>query len=173
MPVDPIVSLTDDALPDSPQFWLDAAQAAVRRYCGWHVAPVITETITLDGNGSRSILLRSQKVTEIISVIENGEPFTDFEWSETGILTKNTGCWSRKHRAITVNLTHGFDEFSDIAGIIVGIASRAKGAGDGALSKRAGSMAITRGSNGGAAVSLPLLMTEKEQLASYRLNWGP
>lgn len=180
MAVEPIVTLTNGALPDSPQFWLDAAHAAVRRFCGWHVAPVITEELTLDGNGSRSILLPSNRVTAITSVVEDGTPVTDFDWSESGALEKVGGSWSRRKRSLVVTLTHGFDEASDVAGIISGIAARSMAAKDGALSQRAGSMAVTRGasgsgrgSSGGAAVSLPLLATEKEQLAPYLLVWGP
>jgi len=173
--IQPIVSLTGGALPDSPQFWLDAAHGAVRRFCGWHVAPVITESLTLDGNGSRSILLPSRRVTAITSVLENGVVVaaTDFDWSESGVLTRTNGYWSHRHRSIIVSLTHGFDDVSDVAGIISGIAARSMAAKDGALSKRAGSMAITRGASGGVAASLPLLMTEKQQLDPYRLVWGP
>lgn len=180
MAVQPIVQLTNGALPDSPQFWLDAAHAAVRRFCGWHVAPVITESLTLDGNGSRSILLPSRRVTAITSVVEDGTTLTDFEWSESGIITKPGGYWSRKHRSIVVSLSHGFDDASDVAGIISGIAARSMAAKDGALMKRAGSMSFQRGasgsgrgSSGGAAVSLPLLEAEKQQLDPYRLVWGP
>lgn len=182
MPVQPIVTLTNGALPDSPQFWLDAAHAAVRRFCGWHVAPVITEELTIDGNGSRSILLPSNRVTAIESVVEDGVtlPATAFDWSESGALEKVGGSWSRRKRSLVVTLTHGFDDASDVAGIISGIAARSMAAKDGALSQRAGSMAVTRGSqgsgrgsSGGAAVSLPLLETEKQQLSPYLLVWGP
>jgi hypothetical protein len=124
--------------------------------------------------------LPSRRVTAITSIIEDGTLLADFEWSESGVLTKSDGYWSRKHRSLVISLTHGFDDVSDVAGIISGIAARSMAAKDGALSKRAGSMSITRGSSnsgrgsaGGAAVSLPLLATEKEQLDPYRLVWGP
>ena len=35
---------------------IQAAEGAVRRYCGWHIAPVATETLVLDGTGTRLAL---------------------------------------------------------------------------------------------------------------------
>jgi len=62
-------------------------QAAIRRYCGWHIAPSITETITLDGDGSRHLWLPSLHVTAVTAVT-NGDTVldvsSDLDWSESG-----------------------------------------------------------------------------------------
>ena len=55
MPQDPSIS----AQPVSPR---EAAAAAVRAWCGWHVSPVIEEKLTLDGNGTNRFPLPSNMV---------------------------------------------------------------------------------------------------------------
>ena len=62
MLADDIVDVSADL---GPQWWVRAAQGAVRRYCGWHVAPSITETLRLDGYGGRVLTLPSKHITAI------------------------------------------------------------------------------------------------------------
>ena len=40
-----------------------AAQAAVRAYCGWHIAPSLSETLVLDGTGARAFILPTLHLT--------------------------------------------------------------------------------------------------------------
>ena len=46
-----------------------AAAEAVRSYCGWHIAPAVEETVTLDGSGGRHLLLPSLHVTEVSEIV--------------------------------------------------------------------------------------------------------
>ena len=93
---------------------LDAALAAARRYCGWHVTPVVTETVTLDGTGGRLLALPTLRLVSIESLNENGEtvdPET-LEWSTRGLVLK-AGAWTDRLSGITATIEHGFDEAAD------------------------------------------------------------
>lgn len=87
-----------------------AAGEAVRRLCGWHVAPSVTETIVLDSPGGEFLWLPSRHVTGVMSVrsLVGGVPaeLTGWRWSEAGMLT---GAFPAGLRAIEVTLTHGYD----------------------------------------------------------------
>ena len=52
-------------LPDIDAAAVRAAGAAVRGYCGWHVAPEVEQTITLDGTGGPTLVLPSLLVKAI------------------------------------------------------------------------------------------------------------
>src|SRR4051812_23456089 len=98
----------------------DQAVAFVQTYCGWHIAPSVTETLTLDGGGGNVLVLPSLYVTDVAAITENGitlDPALDYQWSEAGMVRRSwaTGYWSGysgrwwscEYRSITVELTHG------------------------------------------------------------------
>lgn len=160
-----------------PAFWLKAAQGAIRRACGWHVAPVITETLTLDGRGGSSLLLPSKRVVSIASVTNDGEDVTEqVRFSRrAGVLTLASG-WSCDVGAIEINLTHGFppDEVPDVQALIVTLTKRAA-TGGGAIAQQGIGPASVRYATGrdGGALGVPLLESEHAVLEPYKLNWGP
>lgn len=86
----------------------DAACRAVRDYCGWHVAPSVSHTLTLDGPGGTLLVLPSLRVTDVAEVTNDGTALTDPEWSEAGMV--RTGRWTQRFRGVTVTLTHGYDK---------------------------------------------------------------
>lgn len=76
------------------QRMLDEALARARSFCGWHVSPVQSSTITVRGSGYEYMILRTQKITAITSVTEidqdgvstvldvnDFEVFTDESWA--------------------------------------------------------------------------------------------
>ena len=149
----------------------EAAEAAIRAYCGWHVAPVKRETLTVDGNGRTTLVLPTMRIQSVESVKIDGSNVTDsVRWSTSGML--EGVCFPRRFRAVEVTLEHGFsaDEIGDIAGLI------------GTLTKRfttdprirsqsvAGASVSYFGSNGG--LSHLLTVDEMAALAPYRLTWG-
>jgi len=105
------------------------AEAEVRAYCGWHIAPEVTEDVTLDGTGSRILLLRSLKVTDVASVTEDEELVDpgDYQWSASGFLLRLGGaCWTDKLRGVVVNLTHGHPSMPmDVEAVIERMTARA------------------------------------------------
>lgn len=101
--------LQDD---DDTARMLAAALAAARGHCGWHVSPVRTETLTLDGPGGRLLSVPTLKVVGTPTVTEDGRP-VDARWSAgfPGCARKRSRAyWSDEFGAITVTLTHGLTE---------------------------------------------------------------
>lgn len=90
---------------------LRAALRAARNFCGWHVAPARTETLTLDGPGTRLLSLPTRRIVALTSVTENGVtvPVDRLDVSKRlGVVEKQAGLWSRRYGSIEVTLTHGF-----------------------------------------------------------------
>lgn len=156
-------------------FWLKAAHGVVRRFCGWHVAPVIDETLTLDGSGGRDILLPSLRVLQLASVMNDGVDVTaQADTSHAGILRLTSGSWTNRLGRVTVTLTHGYelDEVPEVAAIIAGVAKR--GPNSGRVDASESTNGSSRGGfvDRGAPISVPLTITEQEALSTYRLEWG-
>lgn len=170
----PIVTGTTQV---NPEFWLNAAHAAVRRECGWHVAPVITETLTLDGSGSRGLLLPSGRVVSIASVKNDGVDVTSAVRlsRRTGVLTLASR-WTPELGAVEITFTHGYpvEEVPDVAALIVTLTSRAAATLRSNVAQQSiggASVRYLTGADGGP-LSLPLLESEKRTLAPYKLTWG-
>lgn len=157
-------------------FWINAAQSEIRRHCRWHVAPSVTETLILDGFGSRTLTLPSKRVTEISEVLADGVDVTESAtWSESGFLRLRRGCFPCFPRSVSVSLTHGYDleDVPEIQALIMTLARRAS-TGPGIIaSQSTNGSSVTYQTAGGAPLSIPLLEIEKETLAPYKLNWGP
>ena len=152
---------------------LAMAEAAVRAYCRWHVAPVKSETVTVWGVGDGAILLPTLRVVSVESVTVDGEPVTDFEWREHGTL--HGAGWRGR---VEVSFTHGFDQtgpaFEVVRGQILAVAARAKASPDGVVRAQVGQVSETysqTGSNQAGGVSL--LAVEKAALDAYRLPARP
>src|SRR5215213_5938206 len=104
------VPLVEDAPTEYDPNAILAAEDQVRDFCGWHVAPSRTETITLDGSGTELLLLPSTYVTAIGSICEDGVTLGSayYSWSQDGVVEKLYGWWTRKRRGVQVTLTHGY-----------------------------------------------------------------
>ncbi|WP_052373509.1 hypothetical protein [Nocardia otitidiscaviarum] len=93
---------------------LDGVISDIREYCGWHIAPAVTETITVDGSGAAVLQIPTLRLSAVASVAENGlvVPDTEYEWSEDGTLRRLPigRCWTNRYRSVVVECTHGYDE---------------------------------------------------------------
>lgn len=152
---------------------VEAATQTIRDYCGWHVAPVQEDTLTLDGTGTDTILLPSRLVVDVTSVKIRGEelPEASYEWSTIGALRRLNGVWPNAYRSVEVTMEHGFTNMSVLADVVQSIAARVRMDPTGAVSlQRAGTQHVGffKGQAGGG-----LMESEKERLAPYVLNWGP
>lgn len=103
--------LADDA---RTELLLTAAVAAAQRYCGWHVTPSRSDTITVDGHGRGLILLPTMHMTELTSLTEDGETvdLSTVSWAPRGVIVRNRP-FSQKLSGITVEFVHGYDEVPD------------------------------------------------------------
>jgi len=168
----PIVSLISGKAPNSPQFWLDAAQQAVRNYCGWHVAPAIDETLTVTARGPRTLFLPTGKINAMTLVMNDGVDVTaDVQMDKTGYLYIDGGCWSLKLGGVVITMNHGYaaDEVSDLAGVISRLASRAAASASNITAQRAGGMSVNYGTVDGLPAGTGLLISEKAELDNYRV----
>lgn len=90
---------------------LDGAAAAVIEYCGWHIAPVRTETVTVDGSGTRIQPLPTLNLVSLETITERGRTLDPawIDWSANGLLEKRSGgVWTARRRGVTAEMTHGY-----------------------------------------------------------------
>lgn len=151
-----------------------AATRAIRDYCGWHIAPPYTETLTLDGNGQAKIFLPTKHLTQVTNLQINGETTTNYRWSQNGWLTLTHGVFPKQEQAVTVTITHGYETAEPVAQIVANIITRARMSPTGnVVQQRAGTQSVTFATSGGQVVGFGLMQSEKELLQPYRLEWGP
>ncbi|RDI13453.1 hypothetical protein DEU38_13428 [Rhodococcus sp. AG1013] len=104
------------------EWQLNVANGAVRSYCGWHVAPVVEETVIVDGHGGTILDLPTLRLVSIEEVQVQGAVVEDVEWSADGTLR---GQWPDRWRSIEVRMRHGFDAPADLLGVVLDAAARA------------------------------------------------
>lgn len=161
---------------------LDQAEAMVRTYCGWHIAPSREETVVLDGPGSQVLLLPSLYVTAIASVVEAGvelDPANDYQWSRSGVVNRwygatwpdagtcGHGWWTSQLRGIEVTMTHGYETVPvEVTGVVQAIASRLIDNPSGLQQQTVGPFSETYSGAGSA-----LGAAEEAILGKYLLPW--
>lgn len=96
--------------PGAPHddYLVDLAAAAVRAEAGWHIAPVLTETLTVDSYGGTLLVLPTRRivaVTAVRDVTDGSELLTGWKrWA--GGLYRTTSGWPVGR--IEVDLSHGY-----------------------------------------------------------------
>lgn len=129
----PALLATED-VPGVDEEALAAACTLVRNYCGWHIAPSVTETLVVNGPGTLVLTLPTIKVTALTKITENGTdlPAGGFDWSEVGLVEKRAPCpgllWTGRLSGIRVDLTHGWAECpKDVKAVVKRIATQGIG----------------------------------------------
>lgn len=150
---------------------LTAAEAAVRAYCNWHVAPVIIEDLVLDGSGTSTLFLRTLRLKSVMAAEVNGtvlDPAT-LEWSEDGFI-RARGVWPDRLRSVKVTIEHGFDSAPDVAQIVMDVAGRADASQSYVVREQAGAVGISASMVApGVAGGVVLMDHERKMLDRYRL----
>ena len=101
-----------DLLQGSPLPGLDpgavaAAAAQVRSECGWHIAPQLTETITVRPTAAGLVHLPSLQVAAVTAVTSDGLPvWFEHDPPERELRLHNP--WPWWHHRVRVTLTHGY-----------------------------------------------------------------
>ena len=100
--------------PGAPftQAVVDSAVAALRGDCGWHIAPEVTETLTVNGSPDKTLILPTLLIVEITAIrdVTGTTPVTLTGWrqaSKAGLLSRDEG-WPTGYEALEVDLTHGY-----------------------------------------------------------------
>lgn len=152
------------------------AEALVRGFCGWHIAPSRTETVTLLGNGTPILLLSSLYVTAVSSITEDGVALTltdDYRWSPAGVLTR-VGHWAHT-KAVVVAFSHGYTTPpAEVTAAVQAVAQRATDNPGSRPREQSGPFADTYSQTGfNQSPALALLDAEKEILGRYRIPLRP
>ncbi|MFB7798938.1 Gp19/Gp15/Gp42 family protein [Isoptericola sp. NPDC056134] len=152
---------------------LDGATRAIRRYCGWHVAPVLTETVKLDGPGGSLLRLPTLRLVDITVLKEGGvdQDVESLEWSEKGMIRRRHGCWTDRFRGIEATIEHGFEDADDVKQIIQQVVANAISSPLGATSEAAGALSVSWATTApGVSGGLSLLERDLAVLELYRLE---
>lgn len=130
---------------------LDAATEIVRAAIGQHIEQVANDEITLDGSGTRVLLLPEIPVSAVAAVSIDGEALTgdDYQWSANGYL-RRTGnmIWPADLRNVEVEYTHGYATIpGPIAVVTARLAARMMETSVSAKQESIGAYSVTYASN--------------------------
>lgn len=168
-----------DVAKDDPRLELlmEGASAAIRRYAGWHIAPVVRETVTVTdhyGGGRLDVLVPSGRVREVTAVRVDGRAVRDFAWDSSGAIW--AGWLSAGPHRIEVDLEHGYhvSEVPDLAAVVVQVSAVALSSPKGATRERAGQVSIDWAQTAvGVAGGLSLLARDLAIVDAFRLGGAP
>lgn len=138
-----------------------AASASIRRRCGWHIAPVVSQTFTVDGPRGTILTLPTLRLVDVIAVSNDGvaADVSTVEWSHDGQLR---GSWSSRFRGVQVTILHGFEDVDDLVQLVVELSRRVQPKE--VAAKTIGNRSVTYREPG-------LMQYERDQVAHYRLPW--
>lgn len=162
-------------------FYLEAAQAAVRRYCGWHVAPAARISGTLGSMGQRVFSLPAQNVTDLSVLILDplGSEYVeapDGSWALGGSTIEFAAYVPPSVAAVRYEALAGWDpgDVPDVVSVILQAARRAAQAPAGSVkSQTVNGASVSYGFSGDGAPMVTLLASEKALLAPYRVGRCP
>lgn len=164
-----IVTASTEAGAD---LYLRAAQAAVRRYCGWHVAPSMEVSGTVDSTGSRILRLPLMGLSELHELGAYGvDVLRKARWTDDGLVELPFAVPAGV-AAVSYRATAGYDveEVPDLQTVIVQVARRAANAPAGSVrSQSVNGASVSYGFTGDGAPLVSLLDSERDVLAPFRL----
>lgn len=172
------------SVPDPPpggQGMRGAAWGIIRAYARWHICPIITETLTLDATGTRTINLPTLRLLEVERLEYAGQEIApeNIEFSDAGLIRIGKTALPSRLGGIKATIRHGYDpkECAGIFQIAQALAERMQigSASQGVVQQTTGPFSMRFGTiAGGVPVSQALLLEpEKQVLARYRLPLGP
>lgn len=146
---------------------LGDVSAAVRDYCGWHVAPNLQ--CKLIGNGEGHLLmLPAMGVTSVESLTIDGVEVEAFEWTAAGMV-RISRCFPKKWRSVECVYNAGFASAA-VGSVVAQVAANMLVASPGVAEEHVGSAGITYNRTGnGITGGVSLLERDRELLAPYKL----
>lgn len=163
---------------------IKAASMAIRNYCGWHVYPNLTcelNTTLFDGkvqresSGNLLIQLPAKIVTEVTSILVDGDPCLLYTLLPNGILKVYDAIppWAKEYTPVIVNYNAGVPDalMGGITELIAHRVTHALASSSGVQSETAGGVSITYSANWiNNSRSTALADDNKEVLAPYRFE---
>lgn len=170
--------MADETIPDiitdpsgfdaDGEFWLKAAQAAIRRECGWHVMPNTELSGVINSRGGTVIRLPARHVTSIESLTDrDGNKLAYAYDPETGLVESLSGGFPVGVAAIRYEIHAGYNDAPDVQQVLI---SAAKRAGMSPLG-----LVTSQSTNGSSASydAVSLMQAEKDKLKPYKLGGLP
>lgn len=161
--------ITDpSAFEDDAQFRLKAAQAAIRRECGWHVMPSMALSGVINSRGGTVIRLPARHVTSIESLTDrDGNKLAYAYDPETGLVESLSGGFPAGIAAIRYEIHAGYNEAPDVQQVLISAAKRAGMSPIG--------LVTSQSTNGSSASydAVSLMQDEKDKLKPYKLGGLP
>ncbi len=161
--------ITDpSAFEDDAQFRLKAAQAAIRRECGWHVMPNMALSGVINSRGGTVIRLPARHVTSIESLTDrDGNKLAYAYDPETGLVESLSGGFPAGIAAIRYEIHAGYNEAPDVQQVLISAAKRAGMSPIG--------LVTSQSTNGSSASydAVSLMQDEKDKLKPYKLGGLP
>ena len=167
MNVVPDMIADPSSFQDDAEFRLRAAQAAIRRECGWHVMPNAALSGVVNSRGGSVIRLPARHVTSVESLTDRDGNKLSYAYDpETGLVESLDGGFPAGIAAIRYEIHAGYDDAPDVQQVLVNAA------------KRAGMSAglVTSQSTNGSSASydvVTLMQDEKAKLKPYKLGGLP
>lgn len=174
-----------DAIQSEAFTSAEMAEKIIRSYCGWHVAPVEQQTLTVDQHRTSSMcFLPTMRIVGLHRVTNRRScgtwqeiPLCDLghsgvTHSKAGMLEWRCGKFCRGLGAVEACVTHGFDVFDipDVVAVAQALAKRIEN-DNGVRSQSVNGASVSYfGSETGEGRGAGLLATEKAILDRYRLN---
>lgn len=156
------------AFEDDAAFRLKAAQAAIRRECGWHVMPNAPLSGVINTRGGSVIRLPARHVTSIESLTDrDGNQLAYAYDPETGLVESLSGGFPAGIAAIHYAIHAGYDAAPDVQSVLISAAKRAGMSPLGLVTSQS-----TNGSSASFDV-VSLMQSEKDKLKPYRLGGLP
>lgn len=153
---------------DDAAFRLKAAQAAIRRECGWHVMPNTALSGVINTRGGSVIRLPAHHVTSIESLTDrDGNKLAYAYDPETGLVESLSGGFPAGIAAIRYEIHAGYDDAPDVQQVLISAAKRAGMSPVGLVTSQS-----TNGSSASFDV-VSLMQAEKDKLKPYRLGGLP
>lgn len=156
------------AFEDDTEFRLKAAQAAIRRECGWHVMPNAALSGVINSRGGMVIRLPARHVTSIESLTDHDGNKLAYAYDpETGLVESLSGGFPVGVAAIRYSIHAGYDDAPDVQQVLISAAKRAGMSPIGL---------VTSQSTNGSSVSfdvMSLMQAEKDKLKPYKLGGLP
>lgn len=156
------------AFEDDADFRIKAAQAAIRRECGWHVMPNTALSGVINSRGGTVIRLPARHVTSIESLTDrDGNKLAYAYDPETGLVESLSGGFPAGIAAIRYKIHAGYDDAPDVQQVLVNAAKRAGMSPIGLITSQS-----TNGSSASYDV-VSLMQAEKDKLKPYKLGGLP
>lgn len=165
--VDQLTKLEDG---EDAEFFLTAAEQAVRDYCGWHIAGSKTVEDKRFRVGERGLLIiPTMHLTDVAEITVGGRQLDadEYDWEPSGVITRRCPSWPTVNPWVTVTFTHGYEECpASVAMVVLELASLARQMpASPAKDIYAGPFRMSLSGKLGASMS----KDQQDRLANYRL----